>query len=161
MKNENSSRFLAKGNILSGWAKKQGEYSDRTPVTLIKISVTFNKPHQLHLKKIKITQRLAQILTEYCEFWFSIFSWISELYVPLHRTGELMAQAEFLLSGLGFMSFFVNWVSRDGWNRFARGTKNWIGGAAMICKISVSEYEKVLLDLRNIVTFMNTDRLID
>ena len=31
----------------------------------------------------------------------------------------------------------------------------------MICKISVSEYEKVLLDLRNIVTFMSTDRLID
>ena len=59
------------------------------------------------------------------------------------------------------MSFFVNWVSRDGWNRFARGTKNWIGGAAMICKISVSEYEKVLLNLRNIVTFMSTDRLID
>ena len=31
----------------------------------------------------------------------------------------------------------------------------------MICKISFSEYENVLLDLRNIVTFMSNDRLID
>ena len=75
--NENSSRFSAKGGIFGVAEQKSKEdiqNSDSTPVTLIKISVTFKKPHQLYLKKIKITQSLAQVLAEYSEFWFSIFS---------------------------------------------------------------------------------------